>query len=97
MFCPTLMFVLLKKYFWPKICHISLRNYEMGAWLQNPRLVHNSTPFFWMFDMYVDFGPAFVLKFKFSIRFENVGKIWDKSPSVATENNEKKHNKLYLN
>ena len=35
-----------------------------------------------LFDRYVDFGSAFKEKFKFSIRFEKVGKICVKSACV---------------
>ena len=53
--------------------HIIASNYKIGAWWQNPRLVHDST-------IYV----AEYLKpmFKFSIGFENVGKFGVKSPCV---------------
>ena len=58
--------------------HRNEYNYKLGAWWQNLRLVHNSTLFRGIFDTYVDPGSVF----KFSIGFENVGKIGVKSPCV---------------
>ena len=49
------------------------------------RLVHDSTLFYIIFDTYVEPGSALILKFEFSIGFENMGKLGVKSPCVQLE------------
>jgi hypothetical protein len=64
-FCPPSIFVLEKILFVPKIGHRNKRNYKMGAWWQNLRLIHDSTLFSLIFDTYAEYrSPNLVLVLK---------------------------------
>ena len=58
---------------------------EIGASSQILQIVTNSTLFYLSFDTHDIPGSVFIWKYKFTMGFVNVGKIWVKCPCVIVE------------